>query len=137
MALINLVFGTLNLYAFGSISTIGFLSFFLAHIYSRRTIEQIWIHKDGKFVDFKFFNAFWKPQTKTYSIYDFGDKFASFYTMTKIDSTSSGFIYINLEANIYKGNTDYENMLDDILNGVPISIGSNKTNQPGIKNRVK
>ena len=58
------VFGGWNSFSFGLCASLGVGGFALLHLFSRRTISEIRLLKTGDYVEIKFFNAFWTPQTK-------------------------------------------------------------------------
>ena len=55
----NEVFGGWNSLSFGLSSSLGIGGFFLLHMFSRRTVDEIRLLKSGDFVEIKYFNAFW------------------------------------------------------------------------------
>ena len=68
------------------------------HHYSTRTINNIWLHSDGKHIDVEFFSAFSNPKTEKMKIMNFGYMEDSRFLNTQKVSYQSGQrnVYINL-----------------------------------------
>ena len=55
------VMGGMNLFSFGLCTTIGIGLMMFLKIFSKRTVNEMFLLKSGDFVEIKYFNAFWLP----------------------------------------------------------------------------
>lgn len=93
----------------------------LLQVFSRRTVHRIYLLSDFETVELEFFNAFWKPVTIRVAINEFQEPQPSLYETTRFEITSLGKIWIHETKNEFKNIQDYEDTLEHILFGRPIT----------------
>ena len=62
------IFGGWNTVSFALCTTLGMGTFALLHMFSRRTVHEMRLLKNGSFVEIKYFNAFWVPHRLNYRL---------------------------------------------------------------------
>lgn len=107
--------------SFSVCSGLGFLFLATFQILAKRTIYQIYLHNNLENIDCVFFNPFWKPKTITFHITEFQDLIPSYFGYIKVDLTSIGKTWIKVSKNEFRNVKDYEETLDCILLGKPIT----------------
>ena len=116
------VFGGWNGFSFTLTSLMGVGVLIAINILSKRVIKEIRLLKTGNFVELKFFNAFWMPQTKVYHISEFANLEPSYLMYYRTEITSLGKAWINIEKNAYEGLSEQESALENVLNGKIIKL---------------
>lgn len=87
-------------------------------------IREIKLFRTGDFVEINFFNAFWIPQKKIFHISEFSHLEPSYFIYYRTEVTSLGNAWISLEKNSYEGDVDYEEIINDVLNGRIIKMNN-------------
>lgn len=121
------------MFSFSVCAGIGYLFLGVFQVLGKRTVHYIDLNIDLETVDVTFFNPFWKPRTITFHITEFQEPHPSFFGFVRFELTSIGKIWIKLAKNEFRNVKDYEETLDSILLGKPITnlnaIPKSKKNQ--------
>jgi hypothetical protein len=126
------VFGGWNSVSFGICSLLGLGGLLFMKIISKRTIHKLSLHKDGKFVEITYFNAFWvsilrinhlqTPHNQTIHTSEFTAFEPSYLGYSKVELTSIGKVWINLDKNVFTNPYYQDDVLLTILNGHPVKL---------------
>jgi len=116
------VFGGWNYISFllGTLMGVGGTVFL--NVVSKRTINEIKLFRSGDYVELTFFNAYWVPKKKVYHASEFTGLISTYGGYHKSEITSLGKIWINLDKNIYQGIPEYDEMVQEILNGKLVKL---------------
>eukprot|EP01016_Furgasonia_blochmanni_P050190 TRINITY_DN7713_c0_g1_i1.p1 TRINITY_DN7713_c0_g1~~TRINITY_DN7713_c0_g1_i1.p1 ORF type:complete len:256 (-),score=61.17 TRINITY_DN7713_c0_g1_i1:152-919(-) len=131
------IFGGWNLLSFAFGTFTGFGAMFFLHIFSRRTAHEIRLFRNGEYVEILYFNAFWKPVTKVYHLSEFANLQPSLFGMHRTELTSLGKVWINLDKNTYHGLKDYDDIVNEILNGKQVKLSRLEAITAKYKNYTK
>jgi len=116
------IFGGWNGLSFMVTSCLGIGLLIGINIVSKRVIKEIRLLRTGDYVELYFFNAFWVPQKRMFHVSEFANLEISYLMYSRTEITSLGNAWINLEKNMYWGDSDYQAVLDDVLNGRVIKL---------------
>ncbi|CAD8132851.1 unnamed protein product [Paramecium octaurelia] len=120
------IFGGWNCASYTLCTVVGFAGLMFLKIFSKRTIHEVRLLKTGDFVEIKYFNAFWTPRIQTVHVSEFANLTESYFSYHRVDLTSVGKVWINIEKNEFAEQFQDQSVLMQILSGVPIKLDQSK-----------